>query len=306
MQHCAEVATTTLTSVLDADVDDSGYAITSILGRGGNATVYLATAGDGRVCALKVLHPDHRDDRHLARLHREFSLADQLHHPHVIDVYEHRTHWLAMQYIDGGNIGGLSDEVDQLTALTQIAAALDAVHHLGIVHCDVKPANILVFQDFSAHGAVLIDFGVAISLAEDMAARLAHDGRQRLSLDPARRITHQRVEPAHLQASLHYSAPELLLNRFPSAATDQYSLACTAVELLTGAPPFIGNTSEELIDAHLQQIPPRISDRTPRLPHAVDNIIVRAMSKDAERRYDSCTDFVSALTDALDAGPRSQ
>ena len=125
------------------------------------------------------------------------------------------------------------------------------MHRAGIVHCDVKPSNILVFKDFSRGGAVLTDFAVAHSLAEDMSRRLSRDPAS-LSLDPAKRITHQPGDhPTTVQASLPYAPPEVLLGRLPSAASDEYALACTAVELITGDPPFVTSTQVALMYAQV-------------------------------------------------------
>jgi serine/threonine-protein kinase len=264
--------------------------------------VYLARqpSAANRAVALKVLIPGQRTENRLARMSREFDFAKRLPHPHIIEVYDRGTDWLAMQYIDGGNATTLHSLDLRLQALAQIAEALDFAHRQGIVHCDVKPANILVHKDFAAGGAVLIDFGVAHSLAEDMAIRLSRDATQRLSLDPARRITHQRTEhPATVQASLPYAAPELLAGRSPCAATDEYALACTAVELITGTPPFVAQTAGALIDAQLHQVPPRMSRQVSWLPHAFDSILAKAMAKDPDARYETCSEMVSLITRLL-------
>ena len=169
----------------------------------------------------------------------------------------------------------LSTTGQRLDALAQIADALDYAHRLGIVHCDVKPSNILISQDFSR--AVLTDFGVAHTVAET--------------------VWHH---PAHLEASLPYTAPELLRGRPPSARTDAYALACTAVELLVGAPPFSGDTSMELMDAHLSWPVPGYSRKIDWVPRAFDSVLGRALAKIPESRYDSCSEFVAALTRALE------
>jgi serine/threonine-protein kinase len=181
-----------------------------------------------------------------------------------------------MQLIDGGTAKNLTTMRDRLSALADVAAALDYAHVNGIVHCDVKPANILVFEDFSRGGAVLIDFGVARSLAED---------------------AHHR--PTHIEASLPYTAPELLHGRTPSAAVDEYALACTTVELLTGAPPFTSTSSIALIDDHLNRPVPRYSRQIDWVPHAFDSILAKAMAKDPDMRYVTCTEFVALITRAL-------
>jgi serine/threonine-protein kinase len=254
------------------------YVVDSVVGHGGSATVYRAhhASGPDRVVALKVLDERHHEPAQLDRLQREFAFASRLDHPHVITMYESGRDWLAMELIGGGTVSNLTAVRDQLTALAEVAAALDYAHLNGIVHCDVKPANILVFKDFSRDGAVLIDFGVARSIAED---------------------AHHR--PTHIEASLPYTAPELLHGRTPSRAVDEYALACTAVELLTGEPPFTSTTSIGLIDDHLNRPVPRYSRQIDWIPHAFDSILAKAMAKDPELRYDTCTEFVALITRAL-------
>jgi serine/threonine-protein kinase len=159
---------------------------------------------------------------------------------------------------------------DQLRALAQIADALDFIHKRGIVHCDVKPTNILVSQDFSR--AVLIDFGVALAVAETVG-----------------------WHATRIEASLPYAAPELLRGRPPSALTDQYALACTAVELVIGKPPFSAETWMELVDAHLSRPVPSYSKKIAWVPRLFDTWLHRALAKIPESRYDSCTELVEAL-----------
>lgn len=281
--------------------DFEGFLIERALGRGGSAEVYLATrlGGTGPHVALKVLLAEHRDPENRAQLHREFEFARRITHPHSVTVYDNDEDWLSMQYIDGGDAMTLTTRADRLTALAQIADALDAAHRAGIVHCDVKPANILVHRDFAQGGAVLTDFGVAHSVAEDMARRLSRDSA-RLSLNPAKRITHQHDEPHHQAlASLPYAAPEILHGRDPTSAVDEYALACTAVELLTGKPPFVRPTVMGLLDAQLNAPPPKLSQKVSWIPRAVDSILCRAIAKDPVHRYDSCAEFVAVLTNAL-------
>ena len=255
-----------------------GYVIDATLGHGGYATVYRAhdAAGPDRAIALKILGEDHRQPDHLARLQREFEFAHQLDHPHIVTMYEWGPGWLAMELVDGGTVAGLAGVADRLTALAQVADALDCAHQRGIVHCDVKPSNILVSQDFSRFGAVLIDFGVAYAVAGGVGRR-----------------------PPHIEASLPYSAPELLHGHAPSAATDEYALACTAVELVTGSPPFSAKSAMALVDAHLHRPPPQISREITWLPRAFDSILAKAMAKDPDNRYESCGQFISLMIRAL-------
>ncbi|HEX9177677.1 MAG TPA: serine/threonine-protein kinase [Mycobacterium sp.] len=253
-----------------------GYVVEDVLGHGGSATVYRARDEARRVVALKVLDDRYRGPAETARLQREFEFAQRLSHPHVVSVYRHGEDWLTMQLVDGGTAMGLKELDDRLTAMEQIADALDYVHRCGIVHCDVKPSNVLVHKYFSHGGAVLTDFGVAYAVAED-----------------------NRSRPQPLMASLPYLAPEMLRGRPPAAATDEYALACTTVELVTGAPPFVAATPADLAEAHLNDPPPYPSRRYEWLPRAFDGVIGKAMAKDPELRYPSCAEFVVAVSRVL-------
>ena len=255
-----------------------GYVIEAAVGHGGYATVYRAhhAAGADRAIALKVLDEQHRHQAQLARLRREFEFAHQLDHPHIVRMYERGPGWLSMELLSGGTVAILSTMPERLAALTQIGDALDYIHNHGIVHCDVKPSNILVQQYFSQDGAALIDFGVAVSITDDIGYRATH-----------------------VEASLPYCAPELLTGHAPSGATDEYALACTAVELITGSPPFTAISQLGLIGAHLKKAPPRRSREIDWLPRVFDSILAKAMAKSPENRYQSCREFISLITRAL-------
>jgi serine/threonine protein kinase len=255
------------------------YVVDAALGHGGYATVYRAhgVVDPDRVVALKVLDDYQRQPAQMGRLQREFDFANGLDHPHIIKVYERGSGWFTMELIDGGTVAELQPLADRLTALAQIADALDYAHRCGIVHCDVKPSNILVSLPFSVRGSVLIDFGVAHAVVGEVWHR-----------------------PAHIEASLPYSAPELLHGRAPSAATDEYALACTAFELITGSPPFTAKTSIGLIDEQLHAQPPKVSRKLDWVRHAFDSIMAKALAKDPDNRYESCSEFVSLIARTLD------
>jgi eukaryotic-like serine/threonine-protein kinase len=264
--------------VLHPGEEFEGYVVDEVVGHGGCANVYRAhdAAQAGAVVALKVLAGAQHRPAEYYRLRREFDFAHRLGHAHIVSVQRSGPGWLTMAYVDGGTVTSAHSLELRLNALAQIADALDYVHRCGIIHCDVKPSNILVHLDFSAGGAVLIDFGVAYELAED-----------------------PRKRPQQLQASLPYTAPEVLRGQIPQATTDVYGLACTAVELITGAPPFEATTPLGLVEDQLYSAPPRVAQRVSWAPRALDSVLGRAMAKDPEIRYESCTEFVAALRRVL-------
>lgn len=251
-----------------------GHVIDEVLGHGGTATVYRVhdTRDAKRVAALKLLDQRNRHRAGMARLRREFEFADGLDHPHVVRVYERGPGWLTMEFVAGGGAQHLRTLAERITALSQIADALDYIHNRAIVHCDVKPANILV----DGSRAVLIDFGVAATITDDICRR-----------------------PAQVEASLPYSAPELIAGRAPTEATDEYALACTAVELITGSPPFRDDSRVGLVDAHLHRAPPRFSREFDWLPRAFDSIMAKALAKTPANRYRSCRELIALVVRAL-------
>lgn len=264
--------------MLDPADPPADYIVDGVVGRGGSATVYRAHRAEAPELpiALKVLDARHTDAVHLDRLHREYDFANTVRHPHVVEMYDRGPAWLAMQFLGGGPVTRQSGRSDLLTALGQIASALDHAHSLGVVHCDVKPSNILLHSTFNEGGAVLTDFGVARALTD-------HLGR----------------DVTHIEASLPYSAPEVLYGRAPTPAADLYALACTTVELLTGTTPFVKPTTFALADAHLHSPVPRYSRRIAWIPHAFDSILAKAMAKDPDARYETCGEFITLITRAL-------
>lgn len=255
----------------------AGYVIDDVIGHGGSGTVYRVHHVDAPsdVVAMKVLDEHHHDPAHLTRLLREFEFARRASHPHVVTMYECGPGWLTMQ-LGAGTAMTLTSLDDRLTALAQIASALDHAHVTGIVHCDVKPLNVLVLEDFSSNGVILTDFGIARSMTDEIDRR-----------------------PTHVEASLPYVAPEVLRGHVPSVASDEYALACTAIELLTGSTPFTALTQMALVDAHLNSPVPRFARRFDWIPHAFDSILAKAMAKDPDLRYQSCSEVIALMTHAL-------
>ncbi len=273
----------------------AGYQIEAPIGRGGMAVVYRALdLRLGRQVALKVLAPHlGEDEAFRQRFIRESRAAAGVDHPHIIPVFEageaDGVLFIAMRYVADGDVRKLIDREGRLStertaAITaQVASALDAAHARGLVHRDVKPGNILLAES-DANGAdhvYLSDFGLSKhSLA---ASTLTATGQ--------------------FMGTLDYVSPEQIQGHPADGRADQYALACTAVEMLSGSPPFRRDESMALLWAQLEAPPPPLTERRPDLPPAVDAVIQRALAKSPGDRYPTCTGFASALRVACDAGP---
>ncbi|MFW0788358.1 serine/threonine-protein kinase [Gordonia sp. CPCC 205333] len=267
----------------------SGYTVTDYLGSGGSSDVFRVLDTAGQVGALKILRADvARRPVIRERFDNEYRLASLLTHPHIVATYDHGETpdgrlWMLMQYVDGNSaatmIPARRSEPDLATTTEvarQIADALDYAHSRLVLHRDVKPTNILVAAGKSRPWAGLADFGIA-----------------QLLDDPPPATT------GWVRGSLSYAAPELLQDQRLSPATDEYALACTLFELLTGAPPHLGATPFAIIHAHIHNPPPRLDRRRVWLPSALNAVFAKALAKNPQRRYPSCTEFVRVVAAVL-------
>ena len=260
------------------------YRIEGIVGVGRMGVVYLAIDRiTGRAVALKVLREDvGADPVYRARFRREGELLSQLNHPHIIPIY-------GMGEIDGelytasrlvsSTLRSLILAHDQLPldvamrVLVSVASALDAAHAAGVVHRDVKPAN------------VLIDPGPEVFLGDFGLARDTEGSQLTL--------------PGQVLGTIDYMAPELLDGERVGPATDIYGLACLAVETLTGTVPYVRETDAAIMYAHIVEPPPSVSDRRPELPRALDAVLAAGMAKDPEERPASAGALVIDVLGAL-------
>ncbi|OQS16280.1 hypothetical protein B0T36_05810 [Nocardia donostiensis] len=274
----------------------AGFIVRSRLGHGGSSEVYLAEDPQRpQLVALKILGPgDSRSPALRARFLHEFDILSALLHPNIVRMYQHGETdgrlWSAREYVAGATGASLVRVPQQhselqrvLHVLTQIAAGLDFAHTNGVIHLDVKPANVLVGAGEPA----------AVKISDFDQARWLHRPEPPLATN------------GFVVVSVPYAAPELLQAATVSPATDQYALACSTVELLTGRPPFPRPNRMATARAQLHDPPPKISERRHWIPPEVDEILHRSLAKAPEDRYDSCTEPVRRLTEALhDIDPR--
>jgi protein kinase-like protein len=269
--------------------DFLGYRIEELIGRGGMGVVYRAyDLRLKRPVALKLVAPSlARDERFRERFARESELVMSLEHPNVVPIYDagdvDGRVYLAMRLVDGTDLGsllragGALEPARAMAICTQIAAALDAAHARGLVHRDVKPSNVLL--DSSEH-VYLADFGLTRSL-DDEGGEVGDDG----SIGT----------PAYL-------APEQLEGRPVDGRVDVYSLGCLLYECLTGEPVFPHGSRLAVAWAHLEEEPPRPSQRRAELPEALDPVVARALAKEPEQRFATSGALVAAAGDALGLG----
>lgn len=267
----------------------AGFTIERLLGQGGMGSVYLARHPRlDKQTALKLLNRDLFADASVrARFEREADLAAQLDHPSIVAVYDRGTEadqqWISMQYIDGA-------DASSVTALTLpperavqiiegVADALDYAHGIGVLHRDVKPANILLARSSAGHGerVFLTDFGLARLRAQ----------------------TTQLTQQGMFTATLAFASPEQMTGSELDGRSDQYSLACTLYWLLTGMAPFDSPNPADIIHGNLQLSAPPLAVKRRGLPLSLDAVLAVAMAKHPTHRFGTCAEFAAAARHAL-------
>lgn len=266
----------------------AGYRIEEPIARGGMGVVYRATQlALQRSVALKLIAAERAQDPEFReRFKLESQLAASIEHVNVIPVYEAGEDdgllFISMRLVDGTDLArvlvhdGPLDPVRTCRLAGQLAAALDAAHEHGLVHRDVKPANVLLTRDVPEH-LYLTDFGVAKRVGADSDVTAA--GRWVGTLD--------------------YLAPEQIRGETPSGAVDVYALAGVLHHCLTGGVPFPRENDAALLWAHVNAPPPAASSLRPGIPDAVDQVIARGMAKDPAERFPTAVELAQALERAL-------
>jgi eukaryotic-like serine/threonine-protein kinase len=268
------------------DILPPRYGDARPIGRGGMGEIFCATDSElGREVALKVLAARYAQNKPLrARFEREALAAARLSGtPHIVTIFDVTEHAgrpiIVMEYLSGGSLeaqiaGTPCPTAQALRWLDEAAGALDAAHAAGVVHRDVKPANLLLDGRGSLHVA---DFGVASAAGLDSF-----------------------TQTGTILGTAGYLSPEQAQGQRTTAASDRYSLAVVAWELLTGRRPFAADTPTTEALAHVNAPVPSPSEANRALPRQLDPIFARALAKDPGARYATAAEFVGDLRRALD------
>ncbi|PZR53174.1 Stk1 family PASTA domain-containing Ser/Thr kinase [Xylanimonas oleitrophica] len=275
------------------------YEVGDLIGRGGMAEVHIGhDTRLGRTVAIKVLRSDlARDPSFLARFRREAQAAASLNHPSIVAVYDTgedihtdsaggQVHvpFIVMEYVEGHTVrdilqDGAAVPIEEAVEITVgVLSALEYSHHAGIVHRDIKPANVMI----TPTGAVkVMDFGIARAVA-DSAATMTQ--------------THAVIGTAQ------YLSPEQARGEQVDARSDLYSTGCLLFELLTGRPPFVGDSPVAVAYQHVGQAPQRPSEIASDVPEVLDRITLKSLAKERDSRYSSAAEFRSDLEAAMRGG----
>ena len=308
-EYCREQAIRSVAERRDsADRYDPGVSLTSgesfggfrvirSLGAGGMGEVFLVEHPRlPRREALKVLSADFTTNKEFRqRFLREAELAAALWHPNLVTIHDRGEAegrlWISMDYVDGSDAAELirtrypaGMPVDQvITIVAAVASALDSIHLSGMLHRDVKPANILCAETVGGVRRIaLADFGIARQINDSGGIT----------------ATNMTI------GTVSYAAPEQLMGKAMDGRADQYALAASAFHLLTGTVPFADSNPAVVISQHLNAAPPRLSALRPELSR-LDATFARALAKEPEQRFSSCSEFADTLAKALNSvGPQ--
>ena len=266
------------------------YSVTGRIGEGGMGAVYLAEDAAGNKYALKVLLTAQGENTEFKRrFERESRYASSLNHPNIVRVHDFGERngqaYMIMEYVEGRDLAseiaaGQLSPARTIAILDKIASALDAVHETGLYHRDVKPANILVADDEET-GELrprLTDFGLSKQPSQDSSPL---------------------TSAGFFVGTCQYVAPEQILAKDLDHRVDVYSLGCLLYECLAGEPPFKRPREEQVLYAHIQDPPPKLTELRPDLPAEIDDVVAKSLAKDPDERYSTCAELVEAAREAL-------
>ncbi|SFK48321.1 Stk1 family PASTA domain-containing Ser/Thr kinase [Cellulomonas sp. KH9] len=275
------------------------YEVGELIGRGGMAEVHIGhDTRLGRTVAIKILRSDlARDPSFQNRFRREAQSAAALNHPAIVAVYDTgedvfteptgtvaHVPFIVMEYIEGHTVrdilrDGQAVPIDEAVEITAgVLSALEYSHHAGIVHRDIKPANVMI----TPTGAVkVMDFGIARAVADSAATM---------------------TQTQAVIGTAQYLSPEQARGEQVDARSDLYSTGCLLFELLTGRPPFVGDSPVAVAYQHVREIPPVPSSIASDVPEALDRITLKALAKERDARYSSAAEFRADLEAVLRGG----
>ena len=268
---------------------DDRFEILALIGTGACSKVYKARQiQPSRVVALKVLHPHLLTNAEtIARFQREAESGSRLNHASICTVYEYGRlakgqPFIAMQYLEGESLASLLrrfeclDIEEALPIFLSCCNALIAAHEKGIVHRDIKPANIFIQSIGKERDAKLLDFGLAKLLSHGVPT-----------------LTQTGIALGTVQ----YMSPEQILSEPVDARSDIYSLGCVMFQTLTGRQVFEGRTAFEVMEEHINKLPATLQSAHPgaNIPSELENVVLKALAKDPERRYQSVLELRNAL-----------
>jgi non-specific serine/threonine protein kinase len=276
---------------IDVGAEFAGHRLEAEIGRGGMGVVYRARdLALDRIVALKLIAPDFATDAEFRdRFKRESQLAASIRHPNVIAIHrageEDGQLFITMEFVQGTdlkemiNLGGRIDPLVVGGIVGQVAEGLDAAHSRGLVHRDVKPANVLVETHDGERHAYLTDFGLTKRAAQSAAF----------------------TKTGIVVGTTDYLAPEQLEGRTIDSRVDVYALGCVLYEALSGQVPFPRDSDAARMWAHVSEPPPSVLDAAPGVPRELDEVVRRAMAKDPNERFFSAGDMGKAVLAATGA-----
>ncbi|NYI58673.1 serine/threonine-protein kinase [Cellulomonas soli] len=278
------------------------YAVGELIGRGGMAEVHIGHDNRlGRTVAIKILRSDlARDPTFQARFRREAQAAASLNHPAIVAVYDTgedmftepsgnvaHVPFIVMEYVEGHTVRGILRDgqavpIEEAVEITVgVLSALEYSHHAGIVHRDIKPANVML----TPTGAVkVMDFGIARAVADSQAGM---------------------TQTQAVIGTAQYLSPEQARGETVDTRSDLYSTGCLLFELLTGRPPFMGDSPVAVAYQHVREAAPTPSSLAPDVPDTLDRITLKALAKDRNDRYSNAAEFRADLEAVLRGGPVS-
>lgn len=270
------------------------YRLKQELGRGGMGVVYLAedTQLHNRTVVIKVLRDTHAEDWLTKKFRQEIEALARIEHPGVVGIFDsgempNGQLFVVMQFVEGVNLRSILADQRRLNfeyaaqIVDQVGRALTAAHNQGVLHCDLKPENIMLHRlQTGEEIAKLIDFGIAKIRDSKVTS----------------------VEPTKVAGTMEYMAPEQL-NGAPTTSSDIFSLGVIAYEILTGTKPFPANSLFQLFEAHRTGVKEAPTKLRPELPKAAETVILKALSPEPAERYQKARDFSEALARALNDPP---